>query len=56
MERWYGVEIQIKGKEPSSWEVTTVYEDQTLNNVLTDLQYFKKFAYEIRDSNVIITF
>ena len=56
LERWYGVKIQTKGKVPANWKVTTVYENQTLKNVLTDLQYSKKFAYEIIDSNVIITF
>lgn len=56
LERWYGVEIQIKGKAPANWKVTTVYKNQTLKNVLTDLQYSKKFAYEIKDSNVTITF
>ena len=56
LERWYGVEIQINGKVPTKWKVTTVYENQTLKNVLTDLQYSKKFAYEIKDSKVTITF
>jgi len=56
LERWYGVQIQIKGKVPAKWKVTTVYENQSLKNVLTDLQYSKKFAYEIKDSHVIITF
>ncbi len=56
LERWYGVQIQIKGKVPENWKVSTVYEDQTLKNVLTDLQYSKKFAYEIDESKVTITF
>ncbi|MCE7054816.1 FecR domain-containing protein [Algoriphagus sp. AGSA1] len=56
LERWYGVEIQIRGRVPKNWKVTTVYENETLKNVLTDLQYSKKFAYEINNSNVVITF
>ncbi|WPR76123.1 FecR family protein [Algoriphagus sp. NG3] len=56
LERWYGVEIKIVGEVPSNWKVTTVYKNQTLENVLTDLQYSKKFAYEINDSNVTIKF
>ena len=56
LERWYGVEIKVKGKKPSKWIVTTVYDNQSLKNVLTDLQYSKKFAYEITQSNVTITF
>ncbi|SFB06719.1 FecR family protein [Algoriphagus aquimarinus] len=56
LERWYGVQIDISGKVPSNWKVTTVYENQSLKNVLTDLQYSRKFAYEIKHSNVTITF
>jgi transmembrane sensor len=56
LERWYGVQIQIEGKVPKNWKVTTVYHNQTLKNVLTDLQYSKKFAYEIDESKVTITF
>lgn len=56
LERWYGVQIQIKGNVPENWEVTTVYDNQTLKDVLTDLQYSKKFAYEIDESEVAITF
>lgn len=56
LERWYGVQIDVRGKMPSNWKVTTVYENQSLKNVLTDLQYSRKFAYEIKHSNVTITF
>lgn len=56
LERWYGVHIQVRGNVPANWKVTTVYEGQTLKNVLTDLQYSKKFAYEIDESKVTITF
>lgn len=56
LERWYGVTIQVRGNVPENWKVTTVYENQTLKNVLTDLQYSKKFAYEIDGSNITISF
>lgn len=56
LERWYGVQIMIKGNVPKNWKVTTVYDNQTLKNVLTDLQYSKKFAYEIDESKVTISF
>lgn len=56
LERWYGVEITIRGRIPADWEISTVYENQTLKNVLIDLQYSRKFAYEINESNVAITF
>lgn len=56
LERWYGVQIQVRGNVPENWKVTTVYKGQSLKNVLTDLQYSKKFAYEIDGSKVTITF
>ncbi|TXE13747.1 FecR family protein [Algoriphagus aquimarinus] len=56
LERWYGVKITVKGSVSAAWKISTVYENQSLKNVLTDLQYSKKFAYEIKDSNVTITF
>lgn len=56
LERWYGVQIKIRGNVPINWKVTTVYHDQSLKNVLTDLKYSKKFAYEINESTVTITF
>lgn len=56
LERWYGVEITVRGKIPADWQISTVYTNQALKNVLTDLQYSKKFAYEINESDVTITF
>lgn len=56
LERWYGVHILVKGTVPTSWKVSTLYDGQSLKNVLTDLQYSKKFAYEIDDTKVTITF
>lgn len=56
LERWYGVTIAVKGSVSADWKISTVYENQSLKNVLIDLQYSKKFAYEINDSNVKITF
>ncbi|WP_051315349.1 FecR family protein [Algoriphagus terrigena] len=56
LERWYGVHIQVRGNVPANWKVSTVYEDQSLKNVLIDLQYSKKFAYEIDESKITISF
>ncbi|GAA0879019.1 FecR domain-containing protein [Algoriphagus jejuensis] len=56
LERWYGVQIQVKGNVPKNWKVTTEYQSQTLKDILTDLQYSKKFAYEIDESKITISF
>lgn len=56
LEKWFGVDITVKGNAPEDWQISTVYQNQTLKNILTDLQYSKKFAYEINGTNVTITF
>ncbi|MDO6436098.1 FecR domain-containing protein [Cyclobacterium sp. 1_MG-2023] len=56
LERWFGLEIKIKGKKPNDWKVSTIYEKESLKNILTDLQYAKRFAYEINDNQVTIQF
>jgi ferric-dicitrate binding protein FerR (iron transport regulator) len=56
LERWFGVGIRIKGKKPNDWKVSTIYEKESLKNILIDLQYAKRFAYEIKDNQVTIQF
>lgn len=56
LERWFGVKILVKGNKPADWSVTTVYKNQSLKNILMDLQYARQFAYEINDDHVIIQF
>ena len=56
LERWFGVDIEIAGRVPGDWMVSTVYEGQTLKNILTDLQYSKDFTYVIKKEKVIIKF
>ncbi|QDH81228.1 DUF4974 domain-containing protein [Echinicola soli] len=56
LERWYGVDIQVKGQTPGDWTVTTIYQKQSLKNILIDLTYSKDFAYEINEETVTIIF
>lgn len=56
LERWFGVDIEIVGKVPGDWRLSTVYEGQTLKNILIDLQYSKDFSYGIKKEKVIIKF
>ncbi|MBI0397810.1 MAG: DUF4974 domain-containing protein [Cytophagales bacterium] len=56
LERWFGVEILVEGNKPNDWKVSTVYEKESLKNILLDLQYAKRFAYEINDNQVTIQF
>ncbi|WP_186755989.1 FecR family protein [Echinicola salinicaeni] len=56
LERWFGVKIEVHGEIPKDWNLSTIYEGQSLKNILTDLQYTKKFAYEIKGDNITIRF
>jgi len=56
LERWFGIDIEIVGGAPRDWRVSTVYEGQTLKNILIDLQYSKDFTYGIEKEKVIIKF
>ncbi|UCS94998.1 FecR domain-containing protein [Echinicola marina] len=56
LERWFGVKIEVRGDIPQDWHVSTIYEGQNLKNILTDLQYAKNFAYEIKGDNITIRF
>ncbi|WP_460513966.1 FecR family protein [Cyclobacterium sediminis] len=56
LERWFGVDIKVKGRKPNDWKVSTVYKKESLKNILMDLQYAKQFAYEINDDQVTIQF
>lgn len=56
LERWFGVDIEIVGKAPGDWKLSTIYEGQTLKNILIDLQYSQDFTYGIKKEKVIIQF
>ncbi|GAB3650250.1 DUF4974 domain-containing protein [Echinicola sediminis] len=56
LERWFGVQIDVHGEIPKDWHLTTVYDGQTLKNILTDLQYAKHFTYEIKEDSINIQF
>lgn len=56
LERWFGVQVKVHGDVPQDWHVSTIYEGQTLKNILIDLQYTKHFTYEIKEDIVNIQF
>ncbi|EON78533.1 anti-FecI sigma factor, FecR [Lunatimonas lonarensis] len=55
IERWYGVEVQVKGKSPQGWAYTGVYLDEMLENVLTGIFYTSGITYRIEGKKVTIT-
>lgn len=55
LERWYGVEISIRGAHQGLWQYSGVFERQSLENVLDGMSYVQRFEYEIDDKQVTIT-
>lgn len=56
LERWYGVEITVKGSFPKKQKVTGQFNNDLLSNVLNSLSFAYGFGYEIDKKNIIITF
>ena len=54
LERWYGVQVIIKGEELKNIEYTGVFSDDNLTEVLYALQLSGNFKYVIRRNEVII--
>lgn len=54
IENWYGVEIEVKGKMPKTWQYTGVYRDELLDNVLQGIFYTSGISYKIDGKKVTI--
>lgn len=55
-ERWYNVEIRIKGTPPDGWRFTGKFKNENLENVLESMRYGKDFNYVIQSKHVELTF
>jgi hypothetical protein len=56
LERWYGVQIEIKGVPNKSWKINGTFKNQSLERVLERLAFSKEFTFQISDKNVIMNF
>lgn len=56
LEGWYGVEISLINRPSGNWRFTSVYKDESLENVLRGLQFAKDISYEIEGEKVKIIF
>ncbi|UZR96659.1 FecR family protein [Chondrinema litorale] len=54
LERWYGVEFQVKKKVILEKEFFGRYNNENLNNILETLSYASKFNYKIENKQVTI--
>lgn len=56
IEKWYGVEVVVKGKTPGNWNIRARYQRAALQHVLGDISFNKNMKYTIDDKQVVITF
>lgn len=56
LERWYNVQIEVRGNAPENWELRAKYKNEVLKNVLKDISFNKGFRYQIENEKIIITF
>ncbi|UZR98417.1 FecR family protein [Chondrinema litorale] len=57
LERWYAVDIEVKGKIPSDFYVSGRFDGNGyLNNILVSIQYGYNFDYSIKGKQIIIDF
>ncbi|MBP2830678.1 DUF4974 domain-containing protein [Aquimarina sp. U1-2] len=48
LERWYGVEIQLKNRPSKNWNLTGEFKKQKLKRVLDRLSFIEDFNYKIK--------
>lgn len=56
LERWYNIEIEVRGNAPENWELRAKYNNEVLKNVLKDISFNKGFQYRIENEKILITF
>jgi len=56
LERWYGVEIEVKNKSFQKKKITGEFRDTYHSNVLESLVYAYGFDYKIKNKEVVINF
>jgi ferric-dicitrate binding protein FerR (iron transport regulator) len=54
LERWYGVEIEIRGRLDQAAIVSGRFDNDYLDNVLESISYSIPIAYQISQKSVII--
>lgn len=58
LERWYGVQIEVKGSQATNhtagWHYTGKYDNQPLETVLQGISFVKKVSYTKTDTGTVI--
>jgi transmembrane sensor len=56
IQRWYGVQVEIKGSPPRGWNIRASFENELLTNVMDAVSYNKGFNYSLKDKELTIMF
>jgi len=56
LEKWYGVQIQVKNTSPKKWDYTGEVKKMSLDQFLESLSYTMHFSYKINNKQVIIEY
>lgn len=56
LERWYGVDLQLKQGSAEDWLYSGTFDNQSLENVLLGMSYVKNFSFQIEGKKVEIMF
>ncbi|MFT7032858.1 MAG: transmembrane sensor [Cyclobacteriaceae bacterium] len=56
LERWFGVEIEVIGKPDSAWRISGAFKNESLENILTSIDFTAPLEYKISNNEVKIKF
>ncbi|AKP53478.1 FecR family protein [Cyclobacterium amurskyense] len=56
IERWFGVNITVKGNPPSDWNIRAKYYNESLTNVLRDIGFNKNLKFELNKKELFLEF
>ncbi len=56
LERWYGVDIEVKGKPDPAWRINGSFENESLVNILNSMAFTTPLDYSIEGNKLIIRF
>nr|MBI1230971.1 DUF4974 domain-containing protein [Cytophagales bacterium] len=56
LERWYGVQMQVKGSPSREWKLSGSFKNQDLDLVLQRMAYMESFDYTINHKKVSLQF
>lgn len=56
LERWYGIEIQVKGDIKQEWQYSGSFQQESLENVLKSIGYVQQFSHQRTGNQVVLRF